>query len=1009
MATRLFPDDQMERLKSFPDIDTDELIRFFTLTAADAAFVDPGRGRGPTDRLGLAVQLCTLPWLGFVPDEVRSAPLVAVARLAGRLGVDPQALESYGERPQTRTDHLRLICDYLRWKTAPIGGIELTELEEFLLGRAMEHDSPTTLFNLACEYLIANRTVRPGVVSLLEMVATARTTARTVTHDLLAPLLTGQMTADLDLLPKVDAGLGMTRLAWLTKPAVDATATSIKTSIEKLTWVRAMDGHLIDLSMLAAERRRFLATIGRRSTGQALERRDDERRYPILLTLVAQSAVDLLDEVVGLFDQAVSAREARAKVRTDKALAERGKSGESRQALLDLILPVLADPGIPDEQVGGLLRGQIGMGRIREAAAVGWPALPRDNGRLAEMNASYNYLRQFVPHVLAAIDFHGGPGADELMQALAVLAELSRTGTRKVPVSAPDGFVPVRFRDYLTRAQRQNDDVSYRHYWELCVLLGVRDGLRSGDVFVPGSRRYADPSSYLFSEQVWQTRRDEFCTLVGKPAAGRAGLEQGLDELHTALGELEQVLADTGPDEVGSVRLDEQGNLVIPPLTAEDVPAEATAIKEELAGMLPFAPIASLLIELDYRTGFLACFTHAGGRKQAMSGDLKRNILAVLIANATNLGLVKMAEACGVPYDVLAWTQEWYVREETLREANTVIVNHHHGLAFAKVFGGGTMSSSDGQRFPTRGKSLTARAMNTFFADEGLSTYTHVSDQHSTYGTKVIVPTTREAHYVLDDFLGNATDLPIAEHATDTHGVTLINFALFDLVGKALTPRIRDLGKVTLCRDDTPTVVNARYPHAGPLLTDRLDQDLIVDMWPDLLRMAGSLKFGQATASLIVGKWSAASRQNTLATALKEWGTLRRTIHSAKYLADPVYRRKIARQLNKSESLHALRRDLHYANQGTIRRRHLDQQTEQAWCLTVLTNAVITWSTEYYAMAVDQLRGAGRNIPDELLAHISPAHSENVNFFGTITVDVEAELAKLDENGLRRLRGPALM
>jgi TnpA family transposase len=45
--------------------------------------------------------------------------------------------------------------------------------------------------------------------------------------------------------------------------------------------------------------------------------------------------------------------------------------------------------------------------------------------------------------------------------------------------------------------------------------------------------------------------------------------------------------------------------------------------------------------------------------------------------------------------------------------------------------------------------------------------------------------------------------------------------------------------------------------------------------------MAGSLKYGQATASLAVGKWSAASRQNTLAAALKEWGTLRRTIHAA--------------------------------------------------------------------------------------------------------------------------------
>ena len=57
MATRLFSDDQLEALKAFPDIDKDELIRFFTLTPADVAFVGPGRGRGPADRLGLAVQL----------------------------------------------------------------------------------------------------------------------------------------------------------------------------------------------------------------------------------------------------------------------------------------------------------------------------------------------------------------------------------------------------------------------------------------------------------------------------------------------------------------------------------------------------------------------------------------------------------------------------------------------------------------------------------------------------------------------------------------------------------------------------------------------------------------------------------------------------------------------------------------------------------------------------------------------------------------------------------------
>ena len=85
-----------------------------------------------------------------------------------------------------------------------------------------------------------------------------------------------------------------------------------------------------------------------------------------------------------------------------------------------------------------------------------------------------------------------------------------------------------------------------------------------------------------------------------------------------------------------------------------------------------------------------------------------------------------------------------------------------------------------------------------------------------------------------------------------------------------------------------------------------MNVDLIAEHWDDLLRLAGSFKFGHATASLIVGKLSASSRQNALAAALKEYGALRRTIYAARYLSDPAYRRKISRQLNKGESLHAL-------------------------------------------------------------------------------------------------------
>ncbi len=58
MATQIFSGAELQRLRMFPELDRDELIRFFTLTPSDEAFVRSHRG--PGNHLGVAVQLCTL-------------------------------------------------------------------------------------------------------------------------------------------------------------------------------------------------------------------------------------------------------------------------------------------------------------------------------------------------------------------------------------------------------------------------------------------------------------------------------------------------------------------------------------------------------------------------------------------------------------------------------------------------------------------------------------------------------------------------------------------------------------------------------------------------------------------------------------------------------------------------------------------------------------------------------------------------------------------------------------
>ena len=109
-------------------------------------------------------------------------------------------------------------------------------------------------------------------------------------------------------------------------------------------------------------------------------------------------------------------------------------------------------------------------------------------------------------------------------------------------------------------------------------------------------------------------------------------------------------------------------------------------------------------------------------------------------------------------------------------------------------------------------------------------------------------------------------------------GAPLVGGRSPQLLGLQLSPRICDLGKITLYRTGPRADFASRYPSAGQLLTRRLNDDLISGMWDDLLRVAASVKGGHATAALVGKLCSSKRQQNALAAAIKEYGALRRTV-----------------------------------------------------------------------------------------------------------------------------------
>jgi len=69
------------------------------------------------------------------------------------LKVPPEGLSAYGRRAQTRTDHFPAVRDHLGCRKAGPG--EREQLSRWLLDRALEHDRPLLLWQLACEKLAA--------------------------------------------------------------------------------------------------------------------------------------------------------------------------------------------------------------------------------------------------------------------------------------------------------------------------------------------------------------------------------------------------------------------------------------------------------------------------------------------------------------------------------------------------------------------------------------------------------------------------------------------------------------------------------------------------------------------------------------------------------------------------------------------------------------------------------------------------------------------------------------
>jgi hypothetical protein len=223
-----------------------QLERYFHLDDKDRGLI--GRCRSDHTRLGFAVQLGTVRFLGTFLANPAEVPPGVVAHIARQLGItETEGLRRYATGDK-RWDHATEICRHYGYRDFHRGSGPAA-LSRWLANRAwISAERPSILFDLATARLVERKVLLPGVTVLARLVAQVRDQAASRLRRTLARTLKPGQAARLETLLVADASSRQSPLERLRRAPTRVSVAGMVEALERLQEIRAFGVSHVDLS-----------------------------------------------------------------------------------------------------------------------------------------------------------------------------------------------------------------------------------------------------------------------------------------------------------------------------------------------------------------------------------------------------------------------------------------------------------------------------------------------------------------------------------------------------------------------------------------------------------------------------------------------------------------------------------------------------------------------------------------------------------------------------------------
>ena len=424
------------------DPSTQELARYFHLDDSDHTQIV--EKRGDANRLGFALQLTTVRFVGTFLDDPTAVPPAVLATMSRQLGIDTTTdLTGYRDgkwrfahAAQIRTEHgYRDLADRA-------AGFSLTRWLYAQCWTGTER--PSALFDRATTWMLAHKVLLPGATTLERFVAKLRHRVDVRVWRVLASGISPPQQRRLeDLLRVPDEGRSSS-LVTLRTGAAMVSGPALVRALERLNAVRSLSITVPAAAAIAPTRIAALARFAEKAKVTAVARLPALRRAATLVAFVHSLEASAQDDALEVLDRLLRDIFGAAEKADRKARLRSLKDLDALALTLAHACAALLDPALPDNVLRDHVFARVPRATLAEAlGTLSTLVRPPDDVFYTELQTRYRRVRLFLPTLLHQVHFEAAPAGAAVVAALEYLKRREASSTANV---ANCGNVTVKAR-----------------------------------------------------------------------------------------------------------------------------------------------------------------------------------------------------------------------------------------------------------------------------------------------------------------------------------------------------------------------------------------------------------------------------------------------------------------------------------------------------------------------------------------------------------------------------------